>query len=73
MGAIDLAAEAAERAAKLGPSDAGAWERLGRLRLALADREGALRAFERALSLGAGEEVKDLVEQALALEPSIAG
>ena len=33
MGAIDLAEEAAERAAKRGPRDAGAWERLGRLRL----------------------------------------
>jgi tetratricopeptide (TPR) repeat protein len=73
MGAIDLAAEAAERAAKRGPRDAGAWERLGRLKLRLADREGALRALERALSLGAGEDVMELVEQALALEPSIAG
>ena len=33
MGAIDLAEEAAERAAERGPADAGAWERLGRLRL----------------------------------------
>ena len=73
MGAVDLAAEAAERAAKRGPRDAGAWERLGRLRLRLADREGALRAFERALSLGAGEDVRALVEEALALEPSVAG
>src|SRR6188472_4149294 len=30
MGAIDLAAEAAERAAARGPSDASAWERIGR-------------------------------------------
>ena len=73
MGAVDLAAEAAERAAERGPRDAGAWERLGRLRLALMDREGALRAFERALSLGAGGEVAELIEQALALEPSVAG
>ncbi len=73
MGAIDLAAEAAERAAKRGPRDAGAWERLGRLKLRLADREGALRALEQALSLGAGEDVRELVDQALALEPSIAG
>ena len=42
MGAIDLAEEAAERAAERGPADAGAWERLGRLRLRLMDREGAL-------------------------------
>ena len=32
IGAIDLAAEAAARAAERGPSDASAWERLGRLR-----------------------------------------
>ena len=63
MGAIDLAAEAAERAAERGPRDAGAWERLGRLRLRLADREGALRALERALSLGAGDEVSELIER----------
>ncbi len=73
MGAIDLAAEAAQRAAKRGPRDAGAWERLGRLLLRLADREGALRAFERALSLGAGDEVSELIDEALALEPSVAG
>ena len=72
IGAIDLAEEAAERAAKRGPSDAGAWERLGRLRLTLADREGSLEAFRRALELGAGEEVRNLVELALALEPSAA-
>jgi hypothetical protein len=73
IGAYDLAEEAAERAAKRGPSDAGAWERLGRLRLRLLDREGALKALERAVSLGAGGEVRDLVAQALALEPSVAG
>jgi hypothetical protein len=72
MGAVDLAEEAAERAARRGPSDAGAWERLGRLRLRLMDREGALSALKRALALGAGEEVHDLVAQALALEPSVA-
>ena len=73
MGAVDLAEEAAERAALRGPSDAGAWERLGRLRLRLMDREGALEAFRRALALGAGEEVRELVVQALAIEPSLAG
>src|SRR6202022_4539453 len=66
-GAIDLAEEAAERAALRGPSDAGAWERLGRLRLRLLDREGALDALRRALALGAGEEGPDLVVQALAV------
>ncbi len=72
MGAIDLAEEAAERAAERGPSDAGAWERLGRLRLRLMDREGALEALRRAIALGAGEEVRELIVQALALEPRIA-
>jgi hypothetical protein len=72
MGAVDLAEEAAERAANRGPSDAGAWERLGRLRLRLMDREGALGALRRALALGAGEEVHDLVVQALAIEPHAA-
>src|SRR5277367_216314 len=73
MGATDLAEEAAERAALRGPSDAGAWERLGRLRLKLMDREGALDALRRALALGAGGDVHELVAQALAIEPSMAG
>jgi hypothetical protein len=71
MGAIDLAEEAAQRAAERGPTDAGAWERLGRLRLALVDREGALQAFDCALKLGAGAAVRDLVARALALEPRV--
>ncbi len=37
------------------------------------DREGALEALRRALALGAGDDVHDLVEQALAIEPSLAG
>jgi hypothetical protein len=72
MGAVDLAEEAAERAARRGPTDPGAWERLGRLRLRLMDREGALGALKRALALGAGEEVHELVIQALAIEPHAA-
>ena len=72
MGAVDLAEEAAERAARCGPSDAGAWERLGRLRLRLMDREGALGALRRALALGAGEDVRELIVQALAIEPRAA-
>jgi tetratricopeptide (TPR) repeat protein len=52
MGAIDLAAEAAQRAAARGPEDADAWERLGRLRLRLMDRNGAIDALERARRLG---------------------
>jgi hypothetical protein len=69
MGAVDLAEEAAARAAQRGPKDAGSWERLGRLRLTLLDREGALSAFRKAISLGAGDEISELVSQALALEP----
>jgi tetratricopeptide (TPR) repeat protein len=52
QGVYDLAAEAAERAARRGPRDAGAWERLGRLRLRLMDRQGALEALERAHRIG---------------------
>ena len=48
MGAIDLAAEAADRAAARGPQDADAWERVGRLRLRLMDREAAISALEHA-------------------------
>ncbi len=69
MGAVDLAEEAAERAAERGPGDAGAWERLGRLRLTLMDREGALQALRRASSLGAKGAVPGLIAEALALEP----
>ncbi len=72
IGAIDLAEEAATRAADRGPSDAGAWERLGRLRLRLADREGSLDALRQAVSLGAGEPVYALIDQALAMEPQAA-
>ncbi|MGO9488960.1 MAG: tetratricopeptide repeat protein [Solirubrobacteraceae bacterium] len=72
MGAIDLAEEAAQRAAERGPSDASAWERLGRLRLALMDREGALSALRQAVSLGARGEIEELIARALAIEPEIA-
>jgi tetratricopeptide (TPR) repeat protein len=72
IGAVDLAEEAAARAAQRGPTDAGAWERLGRLRLSLMDREGTLEALRRATALGAGEDVRELILQALAIEPSIA-
>src|SRR6185437_2155684 len=52
MGAVDLAAEAAVRAANRAPADASAWERLGRLRLRLNDRAGAISALERARLVG---------------------
>jgi tetratricopeptide (TPR) repeat protein len=71
IGAIDLAEQAAERAAVRGPSDPSAWERLGRLRLRLRDREGAVQALQRALALGVSRELRELLAQALALEPSV--
>jgi tetratricopeptide (TPR) repeat protein len=48
MGAVALAAEAAERAAERAPGDASAWERVGRLRLAQLDGAAALTPLERA-------------------------
>jgi tetratricopeptide (TPR) repeat protein len=52
MGAVDLAEEAAVRATNRAPADASAWERLGRLRLRLNDRQGAISALERARAVG---------------------
>jgi tetratricopeptide (TPR) repeat protein len=48
MGAVELAAEAAERAVERAPEDASSWERLGRLRLRLMDRPAAISALEQA-------------------------
>ena len=48
MGAIDLAAEAAQRVTERAPADGSAWARLGRLRLRLLQRAGAIEALERA-------------------------
>jgi tetratricopeptide (TPR) repeat protein len=64
MGAIDLAEEAAQRAANRAPDDASAWHRLGRLRLRLMDRAGAVSALERARL--AGPSVEALLDLALA-------
>jgi tetratricopeptide (TPR) repeat protein len=64
MGAIDLAAEAADRAAARGPQDADAWERVGRLRLRLMDREAAIAALERARRIS--PSVEGLLDLALA-------
>jgi tetratricopeptide (TPR) repeat protein len=64
MGAIDLAAEAAERAVDRAPSDGAAWERLGRLRLRLMDRTRAISALERARELD--PTVEGLLDLALA-------
>jgi tetratricopeptide (TPR) repeat protein len=64
MGAFDLAADAARRAADRAPGDASAWERLGRLRLRLMDRTGALAALERARLIA--PSVEGLLDLALA-------
>jgi tetratricopeptide (TPR) repeat protein len=64
MGAIDLAADAAARAAARAPADPSAWERLGRLRLRLMDRPGAISALEQARL--AGPTTEGLLSLALA-------
>ncbi len=64
MGAIDLAADAAARAAERAPADASAWERLGRLRLRLMDRPAAISALERARLIS--PTVEGLLDLALA-------
>lgn len=64
MGAIDLAADAAVRAAERAPGDASAWERLGRLRLRLMDRPGAISALEHAKLIA--PSVEGLLDLALA-------
>src|SRR4051795_8467568 len=48
MGALSQAVDAAEREAEVAPSDAAAWERLGRLKLRRFDREGAFAALDTA-------------------------
>jgi tetratricopeptide (TPR) repeat protein len=64
MGAFDLAADAATRAANRAPADASAWERLGRLKLRLMDRRGAISALEQARLIG--PTVEGLLDLALA-------
>jgi tetratricopeptide (TPR) repeat protein len=66
MGAIDLAAEAAERAAERNPGDASEWARVGRLRLRLLDREAAIRALRRSVAIE--PSVEGLLDLALALQ-----
>ncbi len=64
MGAVELAAEAAERAAARGPQDAEAWERVGRLRLRMMDGVAARAALEAARRLK--PSVEGLLDLALA-------
>ena len=63
MGALSQAADAAERETAVAPSDASAWERLGRLRLRRFDRHGARAALERARA--EGPSVEGLLDLAL--------
>jgi tetratricopeptide (TPR) repeat protein len=56
MGALSQAVDAAEREVAHAPSDASAWERLGRLRLRTFDRDGARDALERARTLAPSEQ-----------------
>jgi tetratricopeptide (TPR) repeat protein len=63
MRAYDLARDAALRETEQAPGDASAWERLGRLRLRLADRAGARDALERARAIA--PTVEGLLDLAL--------
>jgi tetratricopeptide (TPR) repeat protein len=56
MGALSQAVDAATREVEAAPSDASAWERLGRLRLRTFDRQGARDALERARELQPSEQ-----------------
>jgi len=56
MGALSQAVDAATREVEAAPSDASAWERLGRLRLRVFDRAGAREALERARELQPSEQ-----------------
>jgi tetratricopeptide (TPR) repeat protein len=51
MRAFDLATDSIRRVTERSPADASAWARLGRLRLRLLDRNGAIEALERARML----------------------
>ncbi len=72
IGAVDLAEEAADARR---PARPGRRRRVGAPRPpapAPVDREGTLEALRRAMALGAGEDVRELIAQALALEPQVA-
>ena len=56
MGSVSQALDAAERETERAPTDAAAWERLGRLRMRSFDRAGARAALERARALVPSEE-----------------
>jgi len=56
MGSLTQAVESAAREAHAAPADASAWERLGRLRLRIFDREGARAALDEARRRGPTEQ-----------------
>jgi len=56
QGALSLAIDSAVRETERAPSDAGAFERLGRLRLRTFDREGARAAYEQARAIEPSEQ-----------------
>src|SRR3954453_1658572 len=56
MGALSQAVDAAEREVAAGPSDASAWESLGRMRLSVFDREGGRESLERARETAPSEQ-----------------
>jgi tetratricopeptide (TPR) repeat protein len=56
MGSLSQAVEASEREVARAPTDASAWERLGRLRIRAFDRAGAREALERAREHGPTED-----------------
>jgi tetratricopeptide (TPR) repeat protein len=56
MGALTQALDEAVKESAAAPQDPSTWERLGRLRLRVFDRDGAREALERARTLGASEQ-----------------
>jgi len=64
MGSLSQAADAAARETVAAPTDATAWERLGRLQLRRFDRDGAMRSLLRARALAPSEQ--GLLDLALA-------
>ena len=56
MGSLSQAVDAAGKEVARAPSDASAWERLGRLRMRTFDRAGAREALERAREHGPSEQ-----------------
>lgn len=63
MRAYDLARDAAQRETETAPRDASAWERLGRLRMRLGDRDGARDAL--VCARGIAPTVEGLLDLAL--------